>query len=254
MAEKHIVLIHGAYAGPWSFDAYRGFFEERGWTVHTPALRYHDQQDTDPRLAETSVLDYVDDVADFVRRFESPPVLGGHAIGALVAQKVAALGLASALVLINTNAPWGMLPANDDERAIGRAFMEQGPFWTDLNRVPFELMAPFAMNKLDEPTQHAVFNRLGPESGRVMFEMFFWMFDDTQAIKVDYDLVTCPVLVVSGEEDRAVRHEVGAEVARCYGDRGTFYLAPGFAHFLFMEPGWETVAAHCADWLDEKLD
>lgn len=87
MTAKNIVLIHGAYAGPWSFDDYRRFFEDRGWTVHTPTLRYHDQPETDPRLAETSVQDYVADIAEFARQFDTPPVLGGHAIGALVAQQ-----------------------------------------------------------------------------------------------------------------------------------------------------------------------
>ncbi|MEM7178303.1 MAG: alpha/beta hydrolase [Pseudomonadota bacterium] len=254
--DRDIVLIHGAYAGPWSLDTYRGFLDARGWRCHVPALRHHDLPpgaEPDPAFAETSILDYTADIAAFAEQFETPPVLLGHAVGGLIAQKVAARGLASGVVLINPNAPWGMLPETDDERAVARAFMAQGPFWAELNHVTFDLMAPFALNKLDEATRHAVFERLGPESGRVMFEMFFWMFDDRRAIAVDYDGVTCPVLVVSGEEDRAVRHQVGAEVAKRYGARGRFHLAPGHAHFLFMEPGWEAVAQICADWLDETI-
>jgi non-heme chloroperoxidase len=60
-----------------------------------------------------------------------------------------------------------MLPETDDERAVARGFMEMGSFWKAPLRVPFDLMAPFAFNKLDEATQHAVFDRLGAESGRV---------------------------------------------------------------------------------------
>lgn len=252
---KSIVLIHGAFAGPWCLDTYKTFFEERGWICHAPALRYHGgdpKADPDPAFADTSILDYTQDIADLVKELDEPPVLLGHAVGGLVSQQVAAMGLASGVVLINPNAAWGMLPETDDERAVARAFMELGPFWQQPMRVEFDLIAPYAFNKLDEATQRAVYDRLGPESGRVMFEMFFWMFDDRRAIAVDFEKVACPVLVVSGDEDRAVRHAVGQEIARKYGDRGSFHLARGHAHYLFMEPGWEDVAAMCADWLDES--
>lgn len=252
--ERSLVLIHGAFAGPWCFDDYNRFFSDRGWVCHAPALRYHDgdpKAEPDADFANTSIVDYTADMVAFVQTLDAPPILIGHAVGGLVAQQVAAKGLASGVVLINPNAAWGMLPETDDERAVARAFMEQGPFWKAPLRVDFDLIAPYALNKLDEATQHAVFDRLGPESGRVMFEMFFWMFDDHRAIAVDFDRVTCPVLVVSGEEDRAVRHAVGQEIASRYGSNGTFHLARGHAHYLFMEPGWEDVANYCAGWIAE---
>jgi non-heme chloroperoxidase len=61
-----------------------------------------------------------------VETLDSPPVVVGHAVAALVAQQVAEKGLARELVLINPNAVWGMLPETDDERVVPRAFMEQG--------------------------------------------------------------------------------------------------------------------------------
>ncbi|MEM7119717.1 MAG: alpha/beta hydrolase [Pseudomonadota bacterium] len=251
--DKQVVLIHGAFAGPWSMEKFAGYFENRGWTSHTPALRFHDgdpHAEPDPAFADTSILDYTDDIAAFVETLDSPPIIGGHAVGALIAQKLAARGLAKGLVLLNSNAPWGVLPSTDDQRAVARGLMAGGAFWEAPMRIDFDLIAPFALNKLDEETQHAVFDRLGPESGRVMFEMFFWMFDDHRATEVDIDKVTCPVLVVSGAEDRAVPTIVGKQIAELYGERATYYEAPNQAHFIFLEPGWDTVAARCADWMD----
>ncbi|MCY6382120.1 alpha/beta hydrolase [Hoeflea prorocentri] len=251
---KHVVLIHGAFAGPWCMDNYQRFFEERGWTCHVPALRFHDgdpKAEPDPAFADTGIMDYSKDIAAFVKTLDSPPVIIGHAVAAIVAQQVAAQGLARGLVLINPNATWGMLPETDDERAIARAFMEQGPFWKAPVRVEFDLMAPFAWNRLDEKTQRETFEKLGPESGRVMFEMFFWMFDDNRAIAVDFDKVSCPVMVVCGKDDRAVRPAVGRQIAGRYGAKGTYHLAPDHAHFLFMEPGWETVAGSVSDWMEK---
>ncbi len=206
---REIVLIHGAFAGPWCWDHFKSYFQNLGWTCHTPALRYHDvdpSAEPNPELADTSIRDYADDIAVFVGELESPPVIIGHAVGGLIAQQVASRSRTSGLVLINPNAAWGMLPVTDDERAVARTFMESGPFWKAPMRVAFDLIAPFAFNKLDTDTQKRVFSRLVPESGRVMFEMFFWMFDDNRTITIDFDKVDCPVLVVAGEEDRAVRH------------------------------------------------
>ena len=115
------------------------------------------------------------------------------------------------------------------------------------------MVAPFALNKMDEAQQHAVFDRLGAEGGRVMFEMFFWMFDDHHAIKVDFDKVDCPVLVVSGAEDRAVNPDTCRALATRYGDRGTFLLVKDHAHFLFMEPGWEGPASKIEKWLTTQV-
>jgi pimeloyl-ACP methyl ester carboxylesterase len=105
-------MIHGAFAGPWCWDDYRAFFSEHGWTCHTPALRYHGgdpKADPDPDLANTSIADYANDIAAFVQTLDAKPILLGHAVGGMIAQQVASGGLASAVVAINPNAPWGML-------------------------------------------------------------------------------------------------------------------------------------------------
>lgn len=253
---NEIVLIHGAFAGPWCMQNYASFFRDRGWTVHVPALRHHGgdpKSDPDPELTNTSVIDYTDDIAAFVQGLDTKPVILGHAIAGVVAQQVAARGLASAIVLVNPNAPWGTLPETDDERAVPRALMEGGAFWKQPMRVEFDLMAPFALNKMPETQQHVVFDQLGPESGRVMFEMFFWMFDDHHAIKVDFDKIDCPVLVVSGAEDRAVNPNTCRALADQYGQRGTFLLVEGHAHFLFMEPGWEQPVTKIESWINRHV-
>ena len=247
-----VVLIHGAFAGPWCLENFTAFLQARGWTCHVPALRYHDQDpkaDANPALAKTSIEDYTDDLAAFVGTLDARPIVLGHAIGAVIAQKLAAQGLAQAIVLINSNVPWGVLPSTDDERAVAKGLMEAGSFWNTAMRVEFDLIAPYAFNKLDPSQQHAVFDRLGPESGTAIFEMFFWMFDDRRAVAVDFGKVTCPVLVLSGAEDRAVPPVTARKVAEKYGTRAEFHEIPGYAHFMFVEPGWERIAELCAEWM-----
>ena len=38
---KDIAMLHGASAGGWCFDTFRGVFEGKAWTVHTPDLIGH---------------------------------------------------------------------------------------------------------------------------------------------------------------------------------------------------------------------
>ncbi|MEM7221525.1 MAG: alpha/beta hydrolase [Pseudomonadota bacterium] len=249
-----VVLIHGAFAGPWTMETFAGKFRDRGWDCHTPALRFHDgdpKADPDPAFAETSILDYTEDLAEFVETLESPPIIGGHAVGGLIAQKLAARGLARGLLLLNSNVPWGLLPATDDQRAVAKGLMSAGAFWQQPMRVEFDLIADYALNKLTPEAQRVVFERLGPESGRVVFEMFFWMFDDARATEVDFDRVDCPVLVVTGAEDRAVPSVSARQIADCYGSRASLREVPGRAHFITLEPGWERVAEDCAEWMAE---
>lgn len=247
-----VVLIHGAFAGPWCMDNLAGFFRDCGFICHTPALRHHGgdpKADTAPALATTSIEDYTDDLVAFIQTLETKPIILGHAVGAVIAQKLVARGLARGIVVINSNVPWGILPTTDDERAVAKGLMEAGPFWKAAMRVQFDLIARYALNKLDPAAQRAVFDRLGPESGTVMFEMFFWMFDDLRAVAVDFEKVTCPALVLSGSEDRAVPSVTGRRIAEKYGAKAKFEEVPDHAHFMFLEPGWENVAARCADWM-----
>ena len=39
---KHVVLIHGTWLNGDSWADTRAEFEQRGYTVHTPTLRFHD--------------------------------------------------------------------------------------------------------------------------------------------------------------------------------------------------------------------
>ena len=247
-----IVMIHGAFAGAWCFDNFADAFRGRGWTCHAPDLRFHGVGpilDPDPRLAKTSVRDYTDDIAALVAGLDEAPIIIGHSMGGLVAQQLAAKGLARGLVLLTAGAPWGILPSTGDEMAVAIGLMAAGSFWTKSMQPVFEVAADNSLDKLDPISQRRVFDKLGPESGRALFELFFWMFDVRCAIAVDSTKVNCPVLVISGSDDKVISAATGRRVAQLYGSNATFHEAQGHGHFLLLEPGWERLAKRCADWI-----
>ncbi|MEM9658975.1 MAG: alpha/beta fold hydrolase, partial [Planctomycetota bacterium] len=215
-----LVLIHGANAGPWIFANFAEFFGSRGLACHCPAYRYHDPS---PRLEDEalikglSIADYVNDIASFVRTLNAPPILVGHSLGGIIAQQLASRGLASAVVLLNGSVNWGVLPTTDHERRLARMFISTGPFWDQTLLPDFETMSRFGLNKLEVDEQYRVYDRLGPESGQAMFELFFWMFDDNQTTRIDYSATNCPVLVVSGTDDLAIPPSTSRRIAERYG-------------------------------------
>jgi len=247
-----VVLIHGTNAGPWTMTNFKEHFEGLGWQCHSPAYRHHDRppsEETSKLLVGLSIADYVDDIAAAIAPLKTPPILVGHSLGGVVAQKLAAKGLARAIVLLNGSVNWGVLPTTDQERALGKMFMSAGRFWEATLLPDFDTMAKFGLNMVAPEEQRPVFDKLGPESGRVMFELFFWIFDENQTTKIDYDKVTCPVLMVSGTEDLAIPPSTSRVIAERHGSRATFHEAKGFGHYLTLEPEWKSIAALCADWM-----
>jgi len=248
-----IVLIHGTNAGPWTMANFAGFFAERGFACHCPAYRYHDPSPSPEQAAllkGLSIADYVEDIASHVATLDARPILMGHSLGGIVAQKLATRGLASAIVLLNGSVNWGVLPTTDQERELAKDFISAGAFWEGTLLPDFETMVRFGLNKLDSAEQQRVFDRLGPESGRVLFELFFWMFDQNQTTRIDYDSVTCPVLMISGTDDLAIPPSTARRIAERHGKRATFHEAPGYGHYLTLEPAWKQIAELCADWID----
>jgi pimeloyl-ACP methyl ester carboxylesterase len=247
---RDIVMLHGANAGGWCFETFRPVFEARGFACHAPDLIGHgkDKGQAKTLLKDVGMADYIEQMARFVTSLPAPPMLLGHSMGAVVAQALAARGMARALVLVSPAPRAGILPPTDPEKRLGKDLMSIGPFWTLVLDPVFELAKRYTLNRLPSQEQREVFDKFGPESGRALFELFCWMFDETGATRVDTGAVRCPVLCLSGADDRIVSLQTARETAGGYAG-ATFWELEGNGHMLLLEPGAETIAARIADWL-----
>jgi pimeloyl-ACP methyl ester carboxylesterase len=82
-----IVLVHGAWHGPWCWEAVAEGLRAAGREVIVPALPDHDVPGRRARLWRRAG-EYVDAVEAVVRSLPSPPVLVGHSMGGYVVRRV----------------------------------------------------------------------------------------------------------------------------------------------------------------------
>lgn len=245
MSQRIVLMIHGAFAGPWCFDGWRTRFEAAGWRVETPWLRHHEPGADAPALADTGLADYIDDLSSAIADLPAKPVLVGHSLGGLLAQVLAGRGLAEAAVLLAPARPWGIAPTSEDEVAAALGLMSVGPFWTQTLYPAWEVAAANSLQMLPEAERRPVFDKFGPESGRVLLQTMLWPLDLTRASAVEN--IDCPVWVAAFGEDKVIAPGSVELIAQKYDAGFTTYAGRG--HMGLLEPGWETICDDALAWL-----
>ncbi|MEM9203261.1 MAG: alpha/beta fold hydrolase [Actinomycetota bacterium] len=81
-----IVLVHGAWHGPWCWSQVADALDQRGHRVHAVTLPGHDQPGRRTRIWST-IRSAVEAVGDAVAACDSRPLLVGHSMGGYVAQR-----------------------------------------------------------------------------------------------------------------------------------------------------------------------
>jgi len=247
-----VVLIHGAFCGPWSLQGLQQKFERCGYSCTAPALRFHDRARPPPALATTGLADYAADLEDEVRALRSPPILVGHSMGGLLAQQVAARTKVGALILLAPSAPWGLPPTTLFEIGAAQAMHLQPGYWNMVLEPSRDVALAHSLEKLPRHMREEVLSRLVPESGRATFEIMSWGLDVNHASEVDADAVTAPLLFLTGSDDRINPPSTVARIAALYKGRAACEVLDGMGHWLIGEPGWERLAARALEWLGEK--
>jgi pimeloyl-ACP methyl ester carboxylesterase len=247
-------MIHGMCAGAWCWEGYKAFFEKKGYLCRTPTLRHHGVNPADPppiNLGSTSVKDYVEDLEDAIRSMDETPIIMGHSMGGLLAQKLAEKGLAKCLVLLAPAPPSGI---NVLKWSVLRSFcglFRQWGFWSRPFRLSFNAAVYAPMQRLSCDEQKAFYDKLVCESGRVVSEIGLWFLDPTGASRVDETKVTCPVLIMVGSKDRMTPASVVKKIFKKYRQVATYQEFDHHGHWIIGEQGWRNTAGFICDWLQK---
>lgn len=208
-------------------------------------LRGRAEEGSGQILKQLKFQDCLDDLKRVIRTFSRPPVLVAHSLGGLLAQELAKVERVSATVLISSVPTAGLEKDTTYELRMLR-----------LKYMPLVfLRRPFSLTEKDFSRsflpswpryRHAELLKLMvPESGYLVNE-FLW-----RRIRVDLERISCPVLVVGGEEDRMVPLTSLREMARQLGADLKEY--PNHAHWLIGESEEEMIVGDIHRWLVQKL-
>lgn len=240
-----VIMVHGAFCAGWAFDLFRTRFEGAGHRCLAPDLPGRGPGSSG--VSGLSMTAYADSIVKLIDGCEAPPVLIGHSLGGLVAQMAAARRPVHSLILLAPSAPWGVGGRSMEEAAAALGLMSVGAYWGQAIAPEPSLSALYSLDRLPPAERAAVFARMTPESGRALWETFNWWLDPFMTTSVPAHRIQAPVLAAAGARDGVNPPSSVRQTAARLG--GSFRCYEGMSHWLIGEPGYETIAADCLDWI-----
>lgn len=240
-----LLFLHGAFAGAWIWaEHYLPWFAAQGWDCYAPSLRGHGNSPGKDRLDFLGVEDYIADALSVLDSLPQKPVVIGHSMGGMVAQRCLARRELPAGVLIASAPPQGLL-----ESTVGLAWRD--PFvFREMSK-----LVGLGRDHVDlEGVRRAMFSDritlddlqrwvplLGDESRRVLMEMTMWNpFPPRPRGKP-------PILVLGAEKDLLFPPPLVQSTARFFGVEPEFF--PDMGHAVMLEPDHEVIARRVDEWL-----
>ncbi len=237
-----ILLVHGAWHGPWCWELFAQRLADAGHDVRTVRLRGHDGS---PRRIWYRVRDYVQDVTEAVSRFPEPPVVVGHSLGGLVVAKYLERGRSRAAVLLAPIPQDGSLGAiirltSRHPLVMARAnlTLRLRPFVTD----PTMVRELFFTAETPQSLVDYVWGRLRDES--------YLAFLDTLTVRAQPGRIQVPVLIMGPEHDRFFTAAELRRTAAAYGTHAE--MVAGIGHDMMLDQGWHRVADRIDTWIGDS--
>jgi pimeloyl-ACP methyl ester carboxylesterase len=240
-------MVHGAFCAGWAFDRFRAPFEAAGHTVCAIDLPGHGAAQNRGAVTGLSMRDYAKAVRTAMEAQAAPPILIGHSLGGLVVQLAAARSRVAGLILLAPSSPWGISGSTAEEAISAVSLYALGPYWALAVDPDYPAAKRYLFDQLPRPERRETFARLGPESGRALWETLNWWLDPFATTLVPTSAIRAPVLAIAGGRDAIHPTATVSSTARRLG--GETQVFPAMSHWLVGEPGWEAVAQTCLDWI-----
>jgi pimeloyl-ACP methyl ester carboxylesterase len=255
-----IVLIHGMWMTPLSWEHWITRYEARGHRVLAPAWPGLDaepeqlRRDPSP-LRGLGIAEIVDHYDKIIRGLDRPPIIIGHSFGGLHTQLLLNRGLGAAGVALGTGAPKGVLRLPFSTlRAAWPALGNPANLKKETPLTPKQFHWCFT-NALTREESDAVYERYYiPGAARPFFQAGLANFNPKAVTKVDYrNPARPPLLLATGSLDRICPPAVNKSnfTQQRKAPSATEHKEfPGRSHFPGQD-GWEELADTLLDWTTE---
>lgn len=244
-----LLFVHGAHVGAWCWEEhFLPWFASRGFPAYAVSLRGHGASGGLERLNQFGLADYARDLAAAVAAIGRPPVLVGHSMGGMVAQKylgIAAEGDCAAAVFLCPVPSFGLL-ASTFSLAWTRPALFAGiqSMAAGGSASPQVLAEAMFAGPMDQARLAGIQRRMQPESQRALMDMSGWGLPQL------WTLQRVPMLCLGAEKDILIPSPGVQASARMLG--AEYRELRGLGHAAMLETRWEAAARPILEWLEEK--
>jgi pimeloyl-ACP methyl ester carboxylesterase len=254
-----IVLIHGFWVTPRSWEHWIKRYESKGYRVIAPAYPGFEvevealNQDPTP-IEKVTVPQIVDKLEAVIKGLDKAPILMGHSAGGVFVQLLLDRGYGAAGVAINSAPTEGVLVAPFSQlKSTFPVLAHPGKKSVGFTHAQWHYAFT---NTFSDSESEALYRRYHiPASGTV-----FWgsvlanVIPGKQDTWVDYHNDSrAPLLFVAGGADNLMPPAVQRSNAKHYKSNTVTEVKEyaGFAHLLPAQKGWEEIADYALSWAEQ---
>jgi pimeloyl-ACP methyl ester carboxylesterase len=254
-----VVLVHGLWVTPRSWEHWIEHYRAKGFTVLAPAypgfeVEVEALRENPEIIAKVTVAETVDHLAAVVSSVATPPIIIGHSFGGTLTQVLLARGLGAAGVVVDSAPTEGVRVSPVSQvRSLFPVLKNPANRHRAVGFTPKEFHYAFT-NTLTAEDSRAVWDRYAiPAPGYWVWEygLFANFKPGHQDTWVDYSVDRAPLLFIAGREDNIMPPSVNRSNAKHYRDSPAltdYHEFEGRDHWTCGAPGWEAVADHALAW------
>jgi non-heme chloroperoxidase len=256
-----VVFVHGLWLLPSSWDLWRAFFEEHGYTALAPGWPDDPETVEEARshpdvFAKKSLSVIEAHFAEAIRALDLKPAVIGHSFGGVITEELAGRGLSAASVAIDPAPFRGVISLQASVLKAGAAVLVNPANYGRAIALTFEQFNFAWGNAVSEEESRELYETYHVAgAGRPLFSAAFanvnpWTEDRVDTSNPDRG----PLLLISGEKDNTVPWaSVHAAFERQERNPGITQIAPieNRGHSLTIDSGWHEVAEMALAFVQE---
>lgn len=254
-----VVFVHGLWLLPSSWDRWRTFFEDAGYTTLTPAWpddpNTVEEANRHPEvLAHKTVGQIADHFGEVVGRLDRKPAIVGHSFGGLLTQILAGRGLSAVSVAIDPAPFRGVLPLPISALKSARPVLGNPANHGRAVPLTYEQFRYAFANAVTEDEARELYATYAvPGSGVPLFQAATANLNPWTEVKVNSkNPDRGPLLILDGEKDHTVPWAIAnASYKKQKRNPGVTEIAEvkGRGHSLVIDHGWRDVAQLSLDFV-----
>jgi alpha-beta hydrolase superfamily lysophospholipase len=261
MGTNNIVLVHGLWMTPLSFEYWAHHFTERGFSVFAPSWPGMERDIRALRRAPESYADLgfkriVDHYEKLILDLDGAPIVMGHCLGGLVVQALLDRGLAACGVAIASAPIKGVwkLPYST-LRVVTPQLLHPNAC---VPLTPQQFHYAFMNNTTAEESFRVLQRYAVPGPDHVLFQTELANFNPFAETAVNTRRNNrAPLLMIAGSQDHLIPPSIVKANVRAYRRSAAlteYKEFPDRTHFIVAQPGWQEVANFALDWArDQEL-